>query len=186
MKRRYLLLRMCPDPARVGVLAEGYLEPFQARRMNARMADRSARWFPAATKEETTMMPMPCIEDHEIETLAEEYRRLLPGLVAIPLCFTADDGWMPEDPGHWYLAERAGRQVENDRYRWVMVGGQNGGMEAIVFAPELAGLRPPPTFDQYCQWRRRRAESALSAALSACREAAAHFEQSPARPAPRR
>ncbi len=186
MRRRYLLLRMHLDPVRAEVLAEAHLEPCQARRMNDRIADLSARWFQAATKEETTMMPIHPIEDQEIETMAEEYRRLLPSLVTVPLRFTNDDGWIPEKSGLWYLAERAGHQVENDRYRWVMVAGRDGGWVAIVFAPELAGLQPQPTFEQYCQWRCQRAESALSEALTACREAAAHFEQSPARPAPRR
>lgn len=186
MRRRYLLLRIATDPVRAEVLAEGHLEPDQVRRMNDRIADPAARWYPATTKEESIMMPEPAIEDREIEMLAREYERLLPGLVTVPLRWTRHDGWIPDHPGLWYLAERAGHRVEDARYGWVTVAGRDGCTEAIVFAPELIGLRPPPTFDQYCQWRHRRAETGRAVALAACRQAAACYELSPTRPAPRR
>ena len=100
-------------------------------------------------------------EDLEMNSLALDYMRRLPGYVAVPMRWTRDDGWMPLAHGLSYLAWRADYDPEHERYPWVLVDALDGGKDAIVFAPELTGSYPPPTFSQYIQWRGMPAQKAF-------------------------
>ncbi len=113
-------------------------------------------------------------EDSELEGLAMDYMRRLPGFVAVPMRWTRDDGWAPMAPGLFYLACRAGHDPECERYPWVLVDALDGGKDAVVFAPELTGSYPPPTFSQYIQWRSLPAQRALTASRMAASGSSAH------------
>ncbi len=109
-------------------------------------------------------------EDQELNALARDYQQLMPGYVAVPLVWSRDDGYVPAAHGLAYLACRAGHDPEHEPYPWVMIHSPEGDEIAIVFAPELTGLYPPPTFSQYIQWRGLPAKRALRVSRRAADE----------------
>lgn len=82
--------------------------------------------------------------DEQLDRAAIEFKTLRDRYVVVPLIYK-EGTLTPMHEEITYLAER--RDV------WNTVTAEGCAVGAVVFARELIGKDPHPTFEQYCEWR---------------------------------